>query len=191
VWACRNSGAIGLILLLGACASSASIWSAVAPGADPGTYATFEPIDPTPPPGGNSVIFEGARQLVEAEMLGKGYAKVAEAEMLPILSLSAKDRLEVHRWDGAGCWDWRCWPSVEVYRYTEATIAVDLFDTQTGRALWRGQAVIIVDQISPDPQAYEVAVRRLMAQLPVSTAPLRAHTSASAVAQDGLLRLVR
>ena len=174
----------GAALALAACASAVDIWSGLAPGADLGGYATFEPIDPAPPPGANSVIFEQARQGVEAWIESKGYEKEREGDMVALLTFSARDRLQVYGWDRAGCFEWRCAPGYVTSYYTVDTIAVDLIDARTGKALWRGQAVLEVDPASPDPARYEAAVGRLMERLPVSVAPPRRHVAPASITRN-------
>jgi hypothetical protein len=78
------------------------------------------------------------RSAVERNFVDRGYEKRSDpeaAELIISFSLGTRERIEV-------------WAS-DVYQYTEGTLAIDIFDADTDRAVWHGWATGRVDPSRP------------------------------------------
>jgi len=155
----RIFAAGALILALGACETTPSISSDIAPGANFANYRTYEWVEIAPGPGMNPVALERMRQGIERAMVAKGYVRGSPGDLTLIMTVGGKERVDVHSWGRFG-------QNVDTYRYTEGKLALDAFDTRTTRPVWHGEATQIVDPGRTDPAGIDAAVAGVMAQFP-------------------------
>jgi len=143
-----------------------------APGVNFSAYKTYGWVDVPVPAGLNPIITQRIRNGIEAGLAQKGYVNGEPPDLSLILTIGAKDKLDVQSWGGFGPgWGWG-WGGmgghVSVYEYTEGQLALDVFDTRTKRAVWHGQATGTVDMQRPKVERIDKAVLKLMAQFPAT-----------------------
>lgn len=156
----RRIFALGaLILTLGACETSPSISTDVTPGTNFASYRTYHWVEIAPGAGMNPVALERMRQGIERALVAKGYSSANPGDLTVIMTVAGKERVDVHSWGRFG-------QNVDTYRYTEGTLAVDVFDTTTARPVWHGEAVQNIDPGRTDPAVVDAAVAGVMAQFP-------------------------
>lgn len=120
------------------------------------------------------------RDAIERELGAKGFEMVsnrADADFGVSFTVGARDRIEVTDYPAyyRGVWRWTppyYWPNVDVYMYTEGTLAVDIFDNTTREPVWHGWArkeVVGADVRDPEP-AIDEAVARILADFPPGAA---------------------
>jgi len=101
----------------------------------------------------NPLVVQRARDAIEAELTRKGLTVVATAEQVDCVvdfTIGARDRMDVTEFPAAyvsyGWWDARGWwepywgNQVDVRKYKEGTLSIDIFDARTHRPVWHGWA---------------------------------------------------
>lgn len=151
-------------LTLSACATTPTVSSDTTPGASFTAYRTFSWVNTLPPPGLSPVAYERIRQGVAADLIAKGYTEGFPADLTLIITLGAKERLNVNSFGGPWGGPWG--GQIDVHQSTKGSMYVDAFDTRTGRPVWHGQASQDIDPDKVDPQALDRAVSQVMARFP-------------------------
>ncbi len=85
---------------------------------------------------------------IDAALAAKGYTKrdSAPADFVVHFMVTTKDKIDFQTYyTGWGYYGWYGGTQVEAYQYTEGTLVVDLFDTNTKQMAWRGMATGTVD----------------------------------------------
>ena len=81
---------------------------------------------------------------IEQELTHKGFTYVPElgqADIAVDFSIGAEDRLDVNSYPRAGPGGAGFWGNdIDVHQYQEGTLAVDVFDVHSRRAVWHGSA---------------------------------------------------
>jgi hypothetical protein len=152
-------------LTLSACATTPTITSDTTPGASFATYKTFAWVNTLPPPGMSPVAYERVRQGVAANLLARGYTEGDPADLTLIVTLGAKEKLNVSSFGGRWGGPWGG-GQLDVRQSTKGSMYVDAFDTRTRRPVWHGQASQDIDPDKVDPQALDRAVSQVMAKFP-------------------------
>jgi hypothetical protein len=180
--------ALGLATAVVACVTGIETHHEYDPNGRFGAYTTFAWIteEPLLPP---SVRYAGEeipvspmleqeiRSAIERNLVERGYEKRSDpdaADLVMSFSLGTRERVEVDSYPAQGGYHYgrrgppSGWVS-DVYQYTEGTLAIDLFDGRTDRAVWHGWATRQVDP-STDPaqrrKRVDQAVDAILAQFP-------------------------
>ncbi len=102
----------------------------------------------------NPLVIEQTRDAIESALEQKGYRYVAEAGQADFavdFTLGSHERVDVRTyprpyggpwvWYGPRWWGYPYWGTgVDVYRYREGILAVDVFNARTHRPVWHGWA---------------------------------------------------
>lgn len=102
----------------------------------------------------NPLVVERARDDIKSALERKGYRYVAEADQADFavdFTIGARERVNVRTyptpyagpwgWYGPRWWGYRYWGTgIDIYRYREGILAVDVFDGRTHRPVWHGWA---------------------------------------------------
>lgn len=102
----------------------------------------------------NPLVVQRAHDAIEAELTRKGYARVpdpSKADFLVDFTLGAQERVDVSSFpapyfvpDGRiypEWWGYRYWgPQVDMRRYREGILAIDVFDVGSRMPVWHGWA---------------------------------------------------
>ncbi len=170
--------------LLAACASGPVVQTDHDPAADFGRYRDYAWRQQ--PPIANPLLKQRVVAAIDAELLGRGWRQVPEAEADVVLvgNVSAHEEQTLDAfYDGPG-WDGWGWhgairagdglQQVHLHSYKVGTLVLDMFDTDTRRAVWRAMAEGTVPdsqaQIDKDAMA---AVRGMFREFPPAGAPAR------------------
>lgn len=102
---------------------------------------------------GNPLVAQRARDAIEAELKRKGFAAVEAADQSDFtvdFTIGARDRTDVESfpsmyvaygwWDARGWWEPYWGNQLDVRKYKEGTLSIDVFDTRTHRPVWHGWA---------------------------------------------------
>jgi hypothetical protein len=102
----------------------------------------------------NPLVVERAREAILSALEQKGYRYVSsaqEADFAVDFTIGSHERVDVHTYPQPYAWPWygygRYWwgypywgSGVDVMRYREGTLAIDVFDGKTHRPVWHGWA---------------------------------------------------
>ncbi|HYL19552.1 MAG TPA: DUF4136 domain-containing protein [Burkholderiales bacterium] len=101
----------------------------------------------------NPLTVQRARDAIQAELTRRGFTYVAEgseADFVVDFTIGARDRTEIRSypapyvapyWNSPAWWGYAYWGNeVDVREYREGTLAIDVFDARTHRAVWHGWA---------------------------------------------------
>jgi hypothetical protein len=116
------------------------------------------------------------REAIERDLIAKGFNLVldrAAADFGVSFTVGARDQIRVDDYPVfyRGRWRWGppyYWPNVDVYMYTEGTLAIDIFDNATRQPVWHGWArkqVVGADITNPD-RAIDAAVAAILDDFP-------------------------
>jgi hypothetical protein len=137
-------------LLLASCASAPVVYTDHDPAADFASYRTYAWRQE--PPISNPLLKQRIVGAIDAELGGKGWSRVPEANADVVLvgNVSARDEQTIEAfYIGA---DWNEWgwrrdlyaaggpPHVAVHTYKVGTLVLDMFDVRTKKAVWRATA---------------------------------------------------
>ena len=116
------------------------------------------------------------REAIERELTAKGFNLLADrdaADFSVSFTVGARDQIRIDDYPVyyRGRWRWGppyYWPNVDIYMYTEGTLAIDIFDNSTREPVWHGWArkqVIGADIDNPE-RAIDAAVRAIIDDFP-------------------------
>ena len=134
-------------LLLTACAATPHVASDYDKSAQFSDYHKFTLImRPHPSMHGSPLAEQRTYDAIEQELTSKGFTFVpdpAQADFAVDYAIGAQDRLDVSSYPrtgpgplGAGLWG----NDIDVRQYQEGTLAVDVYDVHSRRAVWHGSA---------------------------------------------------
>ncbi len=172
---------VTFILALGlfAC-STISVYTDYNPAAQFSTYRTYSWDEK--PEGISPLMTQRIVDAVDAQLRAKGWTQVAAVGDVAVAAhVDSHREYEMDAFYGGpywGGWGWSGWGgwggygSTRVHSYTVGTLAVDMFDTRTRQAIWRG---IAEGTVKRDPAAatadIQSAVTRMFAAFPPGSAP--------------------
>lgn len=142
----RTISACMLALLLSACASTPTVSTDADPQADFAGYRTFRWIQP--PQEVSPLLGQRIVDGVNSQLLERGWSEAADADVAIAAHVATQQRQDVDTFYNGPAyagWGWRGpWAvgsvSTSVRTYEVGTLVVDLFDTRTRQAVWRGTA---------------------------------------------------
>jgi hypothetical protein len=122
-----------------------------------------------PRPVDHALLEKRIKKTVDDELAAKGYvlAEGAKPDFLITFHIGAQNKVDVthygYRYGPRGRW----WGhQVEVHRYKEGTLLIDIVDPETEQLVWRGSAVDAIRRPQDlDDTLYE-AVQKIMAKFP-------------------------
>lgn len=102
----------------------------------------------------NPLIVERAREAIQADLEQKGYTLASDAQSADFavdFTIGAHERTDIHTypapysgmwyWYGPHWWGYPYWGTgIDVHRYREGVLAVDVFDARTHKPVWHGWA---------------------------------------------------
>ncbi|MET0718869.1 MAG: DUF4136 domain-containing protein [Pseudoxanthomonas sp.] len=164
-------------LALGACASTPTVHTDVASGASFSSYKTYTWA--MKPEGASPLVQQRIVDGVDARLRAKGWTEApnGDVSIAAHIATSQKQTLDTfYTGTGMGGWGWRgAWgggmamgsASTTVRTYDVGTLIVDMFDTKTQQAVWRGTASGTVPS-SPDKvnAAVEAGLDKMFAGFP-------------------------
>jgi len=116
------------------------------------------------------------REAIERELTAKGFTEVPDrdtADFSLSFTVGARDTIRVDDYPVfyRGRWRWGppyYYPNVDVYMYTEGTLAVDVFDNETREPVWHGWArkQIAGRDIRDPERAIRTAVAAILEDFP-------------------------
>lgn len=152
-------------------------------GADFSPFRTFAWISGDPlirPPGAEAHVsplnVRRIREAIEAELTAKGFTEIDDspaADFAVSFTVGARDRIEVQSYPVLyrGAWGWGgtyFGPQMDVRRYQEGALSIDIFDGRTRQPVWHGSArkEITGAEISDPQPAIKHAVAKILARFP-------------------------
>jgi len=130
----------------------------------------------------NPLIVQRAHDAIQAELTAKGFSFVADsatADFVVDFTIGSRERVEVDSypvpyggpwyWADRGWWGYPYWGrDVDVRQYREGTLAIDVFDARTHRAVWHGRAKknLTPSDIEHSEEAIRAVVQALLAGFP-------------------------
>lgn len=176
--------AILLATVLAGC-STLSVYTDYNPAAQFSSYRTYSwrtRPEQVPPLMAQRIV-----DAVDAQLRSKGWTQVAaDGDIALAANVATHQEFDLDAFYGGpywggwgwGGWGWGGWGgwggygSTRVRSYTVGTLAIDMFDTRTRQAVWRGTAESTVKR---DPAAasadIQTAVARMFAAFPPGSAP--------------------
>ncbi len=136
-------------------------------------YKTFAWM--SPPSGETQVsqlVMNRIRDAVIAEMKAKGYTEVEDNPDLYVTSVvMVQEKVDVSSTSygygyGYGYWGGYGAHSVDVYRYHQGTVLLDVVDAKKNQLVWRGSGSKVVDQNSGRPEKIRAAVQKILSRFP-------------------------
>ena len=102
----------------------------------------------------NPLVVERARESIQSGLQKRGYtytADAGQADFTVDFTIGSQERVNVRTyptpyagpwyWYGPRWWGYRYWGTgVDVHRYREGTLAIDMFDAKTHKPVWHGWA---------------------------------------------------
>lgn len=136
-----------LVSLLAACASTPKVTTDINPEAAFDHYRTYRWIQP--PQGVSPLLQQRIVDGVNSQLAGRGWLESVDADVAIAAHVATQQHQDVdtfyHNVPVYAGWGWRTpWATVpastSVRTYEVGTLVVDLFDTRTRQAVWRGSA---------------------------------------------------
>ncbi len=164
-----------LALLLAACASTPTVSSDVDPQARFDQYRTYRWIQA--PQGMSPLLQQRIVEGVNGQLAARGWRESADADVAIAAHVATQQRQDVDTfYNGptyAG-WGWHGpWAvgsvSTSVRTYEVGTLVVDLFDTRTRQAVWRGTAKGTIPSSQERlNEGVQTGIAEMFKQLPVT-----------------------
>ena len=134
-------------------ASAQTVYTDFDPSANLASFRTYYWAPNTNPMPGNDLVNGRIMADVDAALSRRGWMKVREgqADVAVTAHVSTQERQKLETfYTGWGGWGWGGWGPVEttVKTYLKGTLVVDLFDANTKKLVWRGEAT---DTVSDNP----------------------------------------
>ena len=134
-------------------ASAQTVYTDFDPSANLASFRTYYWAPNTNPMPGNDLVNGRIMADVDAALSRRGWMKVPEgqADVAVTAHVSTQERQKLETfYTGWGGWGWSGWGPVEttVKTYLNGTLVVDLFDANTKKLVWRGEAT---DTVSDNP----------------------------------------
>jgi hypothetical protein len=126
----------------------------------------------------NPLVAQRTEDAIKADLLTRGYAYVedpAKADFVVDFTLGSRERTDITTypspwgsgWSGAGWWGGPYWGNtIDVRQYTEGTLSIDIFDSQSHRPVWHGWAKKTLSQDDVDYSELNRAVSAVLEKFP-------------------------
>lgn len=164
------------ILALAGCASTPTVHTDADPAANFGGYRTYTWLSKPEQQGISPLASQRIVEYVNAQLAAKGWTEAADGDVAVVAHVATEQQQSLDTmYSGPvyGGWGWGPrWyggmgmgmgtSTTQVRTYTVGTLIVDLFDTKTKQAIWRGTAS---DTVPDDPQKVDALVRAGIAEM--------------------------
>lgn len=155
-----------LALILTICAvptAGAKVTTDAAPSAAFSSYKTYHWAKK--PDGAPPLVQQRIIDGVNARLQAKGWTLAEQGDIALVANVSTTQQQSLDTFYSGGPmrgWGWRGWggmgsATTTVHNYTVGTLIIDMFDTRTQQAVWRGVAS---DTISSSPEKMTKALNR-------------------------------
>lgn len=168
-----------LALVLAACASTPTVQTDFDPAAQFSRYRTYtwrEQPEAAPP-----LVKQRIVAAIDRQLQAKGWTRAAEGDVAIAAHVASREKQSIDTfydspmWSG---WGWRHgwdvgigYARTRVTTYTVGTLVVDMFDTSTRQAVWRGTAEgTVPDTPEKVNAAVEDAIARMFRDFPPGSA---------------------
>jgi uncharacterized protein DUF4136 len=143
----RSLRLLASALALAACSPTTHVITDYDRGTRLSGFHSFTLITRPHPGTGDPLVVQRTSDAIVAELTSRGFAHVldpAEADLAVDFTVGADDRLDVRSaaapvagpWFHGGSWG----SQIEAEQYQEGTLAIDVFDARSRRAVWHGSA---------------------------------------------------
>src|SRR4249919_2558744 len=134
------------LLLLAGCASTPTVTTDHDPSAQFGSYKTY--YWAKKPEGSSPLVTQRIVEGIDARLQAKGWTQAPDGDVALVANISRAQQQSVDTFysgTAMGGWGYRGWggmgsATTTVRNYTVGTLVVDMFDTRTKQAVWRGSA---------------------------------------------------
>src|SRR6478735_4314565 len=139
--------------LLASCANTPTVKSDFDPAAKFASYRTYSWL--AKPTGGSPLTAQRIVDGIDAKLQAKGWQLAPDGDVRVAANVTSTQKQDYHTYySGMGYgWGWGAMSpgmaTTTVYTYEVGTLVVDMFDSATKRAVWRGSANGILSD-SPD-----------------------------------------
>jgi hypothetical protein len=167
----------GAVLLLAGCASTPTVTTDHDPAAKFASYRTYTWA--ATPTTGSPLVQQRIVDGIDARLRAKGWTRAENGQVAIAAHVVASQKQTIDTFysgTGMGGWGWRGgWggmgsATTTVRTYDVGTLIVDMFDTGTRQAIWRGSASSTVPK-SPEKvnQTVDAALDKMFAGFPPGT----------------------
>lgn len=165
--------AVALIGLAAGCASTPRIVTDFDPAADFSGFRTYSWVTTTPPAGADPLLHARIRASIDRALSARSFREAPPGDFAVTFTTQARDRIQVSDLGPYAPfyrhpWGWRRSHQVQVWQNREGTLAIDIFDTQTRRPVWRGTATQDITRQRVDQAQIDAAVDEMLARFPPS-----------------------
>lgn len=167
----RRAFVMGLVLVLGGCATTAKINYDADPSANFSSYKSYSWASATTPQGMNPLIFQRVKTAIASTLATRGYSEGSPGEFAVGFTLGSRDRVQVTDFGSYGAFyrpwgGWGGYNNVDVRNVTDGTLTIDIYDTRTKQPVWHGTATQEVSSKAPDQAKIDSVVAAVLANFP-------------------------
>ncbi|MFC0182095.1 protein of unknown function [Pseudarcicella hirudinis] len=121
----------------------------------------------------NSSTINEIKRAISSELKSRGYHPDLKSDLLVNIGLVVQEKIQTRetnfrdapRYVGQRRYSWKS-ETVEVGRYKEGTLSVDLVDVKQNRLVWEAAVTTVLDKDSHRPENVDKAVRALFRKFP-------------------------
>lgn len=134
-------------------------------------YRTYSWVFKAPPAAIDPTVYQAVKASVEAQLSRKGYAPAEEGEMAVAITVGRRDRIEKTDWGAYGGDIYTRLGVTPVtgdpgHKVTDGTLAIDIYDSQSKRPVWRGTATEEIRGARASQAVIDKAVAEAIRPLP-------------------------
>lgn len=175
--------ALGMLLAatLGGCTTSPTVTTDHDPAAQFGSYQTYAWLKK--PDTSSPLIQQRIVSAVDAKLQARGWRQVAEssADIVVVANSATEQKQSIDTFYSGPAWGGWGWggmgmgsASTTVRNYEVGTLIVDMFDTKTKQAVWRGTASATVpSSVEKANTLVQAGVDKMFATFPPGSAPAK------------------
>ncbi len=175
--------ALGMLLatMLGGCTTSPTVTTDHDPAAQFGSYQTYAWLKK--PEANSPLIQQRIVSAVDAKLQARGWRQVAEAsaDIALVANVATTQKQSIDTFYNGPAWGGWGWggmgmgsASTTVRTYDVGTLVVDMFDTKTKQAVWRGTASATVpSSVEKANTLVQAGVDKMFATFPPGSAPAK------------------
>lgn len=185
-----RSVSLGLVIvLLAGCGTSVRTFSEADRAADFSSIRTYtwrgdkdaiQPLGgPSASPGVTALTLQAIRDVVSADLAARGLRREGEPDVIVDVRAGTRERLQTTFWARDPYLDRRRfgpypgWPLPDrrtVTTVQETLVAIDIFDADTGKAIWSGIGATPADLTADDPRTIADVVAEVLKDFPPAPA---------------------
>ncbi len=162
---------------IGACSSYSNVKTQRDEDADFQTYKTYNFMDVelegAVSDSSNSMVMSEIKQAIAREMNNRGYKLYGKPDMTINIGLVVQEKAQTRQTDireapryiGQRRYSWKS-ETVEVGRYKEGTLMVDVVDAKANKLIWQATGSTVLNKLSRQPENIDRAVAKLFEKFP-------------------------